>query len=434
MYQKSLPSFTIKLEKTDSAKKADGSYPVILRIVFNRTQRRLRLGIFAFEHQFVNGKLKNVQSVKEKNDLLEKVLNKALSIHDEHFSTSEFDYKRWLQFYKAKEPEKPTQPSKTGLLEFAMQVHDQKISLGKVKSAYDYKAINSLVNRYTGGKEIYFDELKGELGKRWLKGLETFMIQKGLKGFSYMKNLKSLYKKAEQEYIIEEFKDTPYEGVWNPRGYSFAHLRNQPSEKVNPNRIKSMPIEYLIKLLEYKAPVGSREEYYLALWKFGYILSGVILKDVALLKWENIKNGKWHYKRSKTKVGLKNGKPIPEYALQIIEKYGNKDGKYVFDILNNGYDKDEETLVRRVDNFNGNIRKCAKRVSKKLGFDGYFTPYSGRHTAINVALSNGIDPNTVRSAVDQKSMTAIESYLAETKSHKLVELMDVLKVTENITL
>ena len=116
----------------------------------------------------------------------------------------------------------------------------------------------------------------------------------------------------------------------------------------------------------------------------------------------------------------------------MLNVFGNKKGKYVFDILNGGYDKDEETLVNRVDNYNRNIRKCTVRVSKKLGFEGYFTPYSGRHTAINVALSNGIDTNTVRSAVDQKSMSAIDFYAAESRSEKLIDLMQGLQVTDKI--
>jgi len=429
MYQASLPSFTIKLEKTKDAQKSDGTYPIILRVLYNRTQRRVRLGISCLEHQLIDGQLKSVYDVDAKNKIINDTLERALKIYESHFLNRSFDYKLWLRLFKEKKVQKH---KNIGLLEFAIQVYDYKMSLGKVKSAYDYKAIHSLISRFTKGKEVYFDELNGEQGKSWLKELETYLLKRGLKGFSYMKNLKSLYTKAEEEYIIKEFKDTPFKGAWNPRGYSFSHLRNQSSKKINNNRIKSIPIEYLIKILEYQAPKGSNEEYYLALWKFGYFLAGVNFKDIALLKWVNIKNGRWHYKRSKTKVGLKNGKPIPELAMKIIEKYGNRKGTYVFDILNGGYDKDEETLVRRVDNFSGKIRRCTKKISKKLGLDGYFTPYSGRHTAINVALSSGIDTNTVRSAVDQKSMTAIDSYIAETQSDKLVELMNSLRVTEKI--
>jgi len=78
MYQLSLPSFTIKLEKTKDAQKSDGTYPVILRVVWYRTHRRVRLGISCLEHQWVDGHLISVYDVAAKNEIIDSGLTKAI--------------------------------------------------------------------------------------------------------------------------------------------------------------------------------------------------------------------------------------------------------------------------------------------------------------------------------------------------------------------
>ncbi len=438
----SLPSFAIKLEQINTAQKKDGSFPIVLRIIYNRIKRRIRTGLTAYPHQFVNGRLKKVYDVDTKNELLQLYENTAENVLDNNFKDNNLDYKKWKNIFEKEISKGQTCQEKIeiGVLEFCMLVHDEKIRLNKVKSAYDYKNLHSILSKYTSDKEINFYEIKKEHGKKWLKGFERFMIDRGLKGVNYMRVLKSLYSKAISGYIddigylVEEFSDTPFKGVWNPRGYDFSHLKKRTSTKYDSDRIRALSSESIKKILEYKSRPGTKEEYYMALWKFGYLMSGVNFKDVALLKWSDIKNGKWYYKRSKTSVGAKDGKPIPKYAWAIIEKYGDKNSKYVFNILNGGWDKDEETLVKRVDYYSGYIFKCAKRVSKKLDLDGYFTPYSGRHSAINIALSSGINSNTIRTAVDQKSLSAIDSYTSDSEASKLREMMEALVVTDHVSI
>jgi len=47
-------------------------------------------------------------------------------------------------------------------------------------------------------------------------------------------------------------------------------------------------------------------------------------------------------------------------------------------------------------------------------------------------LSEGVDTNTVRTAVDQKSMSAIDSYTTDSDVEKLKILMEKLVVSNSI--
>jgi len=70
--------------------------------------------------------------------------------------------------------------------------------------------------------------------------------------------------------------------------------------------------------------------------------------------------------------------------LEIIEKY-------IFRILNHGYDEDELTRVGRLRDYTGYIRKAAKRISERLDLDGYFTYYSARYSSAPLVLNEGVD-------------------------------------------
>ena len=117
---------------------------------------------------------------------------------------------------------------------------------------------------------------------------------------------------------------------------------------------------------------------------------------------------------------------MPE-ALEIIEKYDTGD-KYIFPILNNGYDADELTRVGRLRDYSGYIRKAAKRISKRLSFDGYFTYYSARYSSATLALNEGVDKNTVSHLLDHENFSTIDNYAGRANDENIVKAMEVLRL------
>ena len=75
-----------------------------------------------------------------------------------------------------------------------------------------------------------------------------------------------------------------------------------------------------------------------AFWFFSYACNGMNLKDVALLKYSDIKDDKFYYYRAKTfdKTSEKTTITIylTDFTKQVIADYGNEDKSgFVFDII-----------------------------------------------------------------------------------------------------
>lgn len=151
--------------------------------------------------------------------------------------------------------------------------------------------------------------------------------------------------------------------------------------------------------------------------------------DLANLKYKDITGNRWFYNRSKTNVGLKNGKPLIPEALNIIENYGTKGGKdsYVFDILI-GFDQNQESKTQRVLSYATYIRNACSRIAKRLDFDGHFSYYSARYSAATLALNEGADRNTISHLLDHENLSTIDNYAGRADDKKVIDAMELLRL------
>ena len=154
------------------------------------------------------------------------------------------------------------------------------------------------------------------------------------------------------------------------------------------------------------------------------------MTDIAPLKKQHINEGRWFYERSKSSVGLKMGKPLSAEALEIIERWKvkNVNSEYVFPILNDGYDESPEIQAKRERDYVGYIRKMSVRVSKRLGWDDYFTFYSARHSSLTLALNRGVDRNTVSHLADHSNLSTLDHYAGNANDKNILAAIDKLKL------
>lgn len=80
----------------------------------------------------------------------------------------------------------------------------------------------------------------------------------------------------------------------------------------------------------------------------------------------------------------------------------------------------------KIKNFVDNITHTCKRISKKLGFDGYFTYYSARHTSTTIALNLGVEGNTVSKLLDHKHFSTLDFYAGDAEEIKMKSAMPML--------
>ncbi len=412
-------SFAIRLDK--SAKLAEEKHPIVLQVTFDRKVRRKRLGLSATVHQwdFDNHEFKKgVHGRREKNQKLEDAENKAKKIYHEHFENRSFNFKKFSELFS----EKPV--GQIGVIEFCLKVSQKFLKNGQARSSNDYRNIASAISKVSPN-DLTFTEFTEE----WLQEFEDYFTSRGTRCYNYMVHLRALFNKAVKKKVAD-FRKNPFKNPYtNPYGYEFARLKKLKLGKVNPNRIKDLSKSQLIQLVKY-SPTSAKEDEYLSVWWFSFYLFGVNLTDIALLERPHIKDNRWFYERSKTGSGLKGGKPIIPEAMEIIKKYDTGE-KYIFPILNNGYDKDELTKVNRIRDYSGYIRKTGVRVSNRIGFDGYFTYYSARYSSATLALNEGADRNTVSHLLDHENFSTIDNYAGRADNENILKAMEILRLKDN---
>lgn len=428
MYLRMFVTFVTRLHK--AIKNSDGKHPVVLQITWDKNVRRKRTGLWVKPHQFYlddegKARLRDISRRKEKQKTIDLYRRNAVRIYEDAFENEEFNYKQFVKLLDEKcKKKKKKLIEKVKVGEYALKVSNRFLQSGQVRSSTDYKNLSNLIFRISPN-DLYFEEFDYD----WLKKVEDDFNDRGIKGFNWMNYLKILYGKAVQDRVID-FKKNPFKNPYtNPYGFDISRFKKRRVSRTNNSRIKDLTLDQLRKIKSYE-PKNQKEAEYLDVWFFSFYMFGVNLTDVAKLEKRDIKDGRWYYERSKTGVGLKQGKPILPEALEIIERWSriNPSSKYVFPIITNEYDTDELTIATRVCHYAGYIRKSANRICKRIGIDGYFTYYSARYSSATLALNSGADRNAVSHLLDHSNFSTIDHYAGRADDSKIVEAMELLRI------
>ena len=70
----------------------------------------------------------------------------------------------------------------------------------------------------------------------------------------------------------------------------------------------------------------------------------------------------------------------------------------------------------------------AIRVSKRLGWNDYFTFYSARHTSLTIALNSGVDRNTVSHLADHKNLSTLDHYAGRANDNNILNNKNTFSV------
>src|SRR5690606_29405929 len=196
-----------------------------------------------------------------------------------------WDYRLWAELFDQKETDGLTFDS------FANQHIEKLFSMNKGGTGIYYRDALRALQKFMGKEKIHFEEVT----KGLLKDFEADIISRGHKGDRTMRGLKGLFSKAVEDEVID-MKMMPFRTSYNPIGYRFNHLARI---KKKSDLIKRLSMDQIRALLEYQ-PKNESEERAMDLWKFSYFTMGVNLKDIALMKISDIRDGLWYFERSKT--------------------------------------------------------------------------------------------------------------------------------------
>lgn len=376
-------------------KKSDGTYPVKLRVTFNREQRLYPIGLSLSEKQFkellssedVRGKNKEKKrqmiAAQEKADqVIDKLTIFGFDAFERKFLISSGDDSDVIHQYE------------TAIKEMRME--------GRIGNASSYECSMNALKDFHGKPYLSFHEVSPE----FLKKFESWMINRGRSHTTvgiYLRTLRALFNKAlEASIITREF---------------YPYGRTKYVIPAGRNIKKALKIKDVQKLLSYQAIPDTTEYWAHKLWLFSYLCNGMNINDIANLKYKDIEKDRFYFYRGKTiNTSKQNLKKIEVLVTppvrEIIDSLGTKPKKpdsYIFGII-----EDPSTpLVKRakIHQATKQINKYIKRIAVELDIEMSVSTMTARHTFATIMLNLGSSPQLIGESLGHANISTTQNYL-----------------------
>ena len=296
-------------------------------------------------------------------------------------------------------------------------------------STYDLSKkaiINFLLKKdlYSDNEESGINEpstlLFREITPSWLNDFENYLSSYGRSQTTvsiYTRTLRTLYNVAISNNIIKADL------------YPFGRSKYQiPSQKAVKKALNKQQLKILYES-EAKTPEQQIAKDY---FFFLFNCSGLNVKDMASLKFENLYEDKMVYIREKTKRTRKaNLKPVTvylnNYSKKFIEKYGNVDKKksnFIFDIFT--LDMSEEGRFRKSHNFTRFLNQHLKLLAKANNLPEDISTYWSRHSFATNAIRSGASLEQISQALNHNNLSTTKGYFAGFEDETMKKLTDNL--------
>lgn len=391
--------------------KANGLYPVKLRVYIKKgkkgEQKIYSLHMDLSEHDFnvsyggekTKGKFTKEQKNTFKNLKLKLIAKeqRAIEVAD---SLSVFTFEKFeRELFREK------QAANDATYHYKLYIKNLK-GKGKVTTASNYelslKSLLEFVNSKGKGTvtSLFFDAITVDFLHRY----EKWMLERGRSrttvGF-YLRPLKAIFNSAIHSGDIH--KDL------YPFGKRFYQIPTSRNTK------RALDKSNLGALFNFENPTPAQEKAR-DFWFFSYACNGMNIKDIANLKYSNVRENSLFFSRAKTiDTSKANHKPIvvalSSFPLSIIEKYGNSDkspNNYIFPILDKNLS--HENQAKRVQNFTRFINQHIKNLAKAAGVTGDLSTYWARHSFATNAVRNGASLEMIQESLGHSDMKTTLNY------------------------
>ncbi len=261
-------------------------------------------------------------------------------------------------------------------------IKERKILKKPTKS---YESTKSAVKRFI---DHFEDVSLNDITSEWVKKFDLFYKDLGTKDSSihtYITIIKSIYTEAQSRESLNIKKDNP-----------FSKLRDFKRVKKD----NELTVENLIAMRDLQEnEINTKSKFgpewirkIMDLYLFQFAIGGHDFIDIANLKWSNIKNERIVFKRYKNRFKKYEGEEInnklSRFALNVIEKYGDKENERIFSFI-----PDPETDPKKYRYFNTTVNISTFKVIKKLiktenAFTSKSTRYLFRTEAGNLLIDS----------------------------------------------
>ena len=359
-----MPSIKILLYKSN--KKADGTFPIALRVINNRKILYHQIGYSIKESDWDEENKIVKKSYPNANRLNHLIAKKMAELSAIILDSENND----LNLTKKQIRHKIKHHNKSSFISVADEHLSDLLKLKKFNQHSGEKPRVNHFKEFIGNEDISFQHITPPLLKKFMIYLKA---DKGLGDRSVMNCLivlRTIYNKAINEGLVES-KHYPF-------GPGKVQIKLVESRKIGLNEDEIKLIED-VDLSDQKSQLHARN-----IWLTSFYLAGIRISDVINLKWKDIYDGRLTYIMGKNNkiVSLK----IPAKANAIIEFYRNeKVGSYVFPYLKDEYGTDKKILNSKTRSFNSLINKQLNKIAADLKIDKKITMHISRHSFGQIA-------------------------------------------------
>lgn len=373
----------------------NGEHPIVIRLIQNRKARYISTGMSChhslWDDKDNKPKKKHPNQVElelfidQKKADAQKVLL-GLETEKKDYSTEHF---------------KKTFKAGTKIItvfKFIDQIVEDLKKANKIGNANMYKDCKRALSKYRNERDLNFSDINYS----FLKRFEQSYSEKGVTGNSisvYMRTIRAIFNRAIAEgycapglYPFNEYKISKL----------FTDTAKRALTKVQMQKIIDVKLDPALKLSDAKN-----------IFLFSYYNRGMNFKDMACLKWGNIRENKMIYTRAKTGKAYNIGLLAP--AIAILKQYkpitGGKKENYVFPILNSEKHISASQIDNRIEKINKQINKDLKTIADKTKIGFHLTTYVARHSYATIMKRSGVSTSIISESLGHHSEKTTQIYL-----------------------
>jgi integrase len=392
--------FEISIELDTRSTKANGTHPVKIRVYSKEEKKFIRLKT---DYSFTKEDYKRIYTLKPRkefkglkvklDDLLKENIDRADRIKP-------FD----LNVFATRAGKSK---SSSELLDHFETIKDRLLDSGQVGTYQAYVSCQRCIERYVASQAKKVKLTFNRITVSWLNDFNRWMISEGLSTttrYIYFTSLRAVI-------------NTPVDGkpIFDRESYPFGEHKfmipaSDPQKKLPLNN------DQLNKLLSITSLTEAQEKAR-AFWFFSFFSNGMNLRDVALLRWSDIKDNYFTFQRSKT-MRTTRKKPIiikvfiDTFHKDVFTRYGIrlKSSQYIFPIVNPELTNIQQD--KQITNFVISTNKNFQKVANKAGLNTAISSMTARVSYASKALREKVEPIKLMYSLGHANFSTTERYLS----------------------
>ena len=394
-------NYTLQIMKANTTilidtrrKKKANTFPVKLRVTYNRKQKLYGLGISLTDKDFEKSlNYKSRGKYKTNYLLFSEFENRANDAIDRlvYFNFDKFEE----VFFEGKKAGK-------GVYYYYERYIDDLKEEKRFGTAESYLTSIRSIKSFYKKKELLFEDVT----VKFLEKYERFMVEGGKSITTvgiYLRNLRKLF----NDYIEE---------VNAPRSiYPFG--RNKYVIPKGRNIKKGLRIEDIGRIYNYKTEKYSETHFAKDMFLFSYFCNGINLSDIFRLKNKNISDGKIYFYRTKTlKTAKSELRPIvviiTEEIEKIIQRWRSRFREpedFIFPLLNDITEPEHQR--KRIKYKTKTINSHLKMIFSNLDLGIVGSTIIARHSYATIMKRSGASEEFIAESIGHQNTQVTKHYL-----------------------